>query len=122
MHEFSVASMIVERVRAEASRRGAKKVRKVEVKIGELSLVNPEQLRFNYLVLCQDILLRDSKLIIQRIPGEVKCVECGFRGRPSYSDDPALHLSPLFSCPVCGSPVDVIRGREVIVSKITLEF
>ncbi len=122
MHEFSVASMIVERVKGEASKHGARKVRRVEIKLGELTLVNPEQLKFNYMVLSQDPLLRDSELIIEVIPGEVSCRECGFRGRPTYRDDPALHLAPIFSCPVCESPVEVIKGREIVISRVTLEF
>ncbi len=122
MHEFTVASMIVERVRVEASKHGAKKVRKVEVKLGELTLVNPEQLKFNYEVLSQDPLLKGSELIVKVVSGEVSCRECGFHGKPRYRDDPSLHLFPMFSCPICESPVEVVKGREIVISRITLEF
>lgn len=121
MHEFSMMSQVVEKVLEEAGRRGAKRVKEVEVLVGELTLLNHEQLKFSYQVLVKGTVMEGSRLVLRSLEGEVECPECGFKGRPSYDDSPSLHLAPLFLCPRCGSLVKVLKGRELIVKRIRIE-
>ena len=46
MHEFSIASEAVDRIMQTAQERKAKRIREVEVLIGELSLLGKEQFAF----------------------------------------------------------------------------
>ena len=79
MHEFSMASQIVEKVKEAAEKRGAKRVKEVELQVGELTLLNHDQLRFSYQILAKGTILEGSKLIIHSLEGEVECPECGFK-------------------------------------------
>lgn len=57
MHEMSIASSVLEAVRAQALERAAAHVTKVGLRIGEWSGVDTESLRF-----CFDALVKDSDL------------------------------------------------------------
>ncbi len=123
MHEFSIMSQLVERVVEEARKRNAKRVIEVELYVGQLSFLNSEQMRFAYSVLSKGTILENSHLIINIIDARVKCEVCGFDGKPDYIDDASYHVSaPLFLCPVCGSPVEVLEGRGCIIRRVKLEI
>ena len=117
-----MASQIVEKVLGEAEKHGAKSIEEVVLLVGELTLLNHEQLRFSYNVLAKGTILEGSKLTINPIEAEVMCPECGFHGRPEYSDEPSLHLAPFFLCPRCGGPVKILRGRELIIKRIRMKI
>lgn len=115
-----MASQIVEKILEEAEKHEAKSVDEVVLLVGELTLLNHEQLRFSYNVLVKGTILEGSKLTINPIEAEVMCSECGFHGRPEYSDDLSLHLTPFFLCPRCGNPVKILRGKELIIKRIRM--
>lgn len=123
MHEFSIVSQLIEKVMEEARKRDAKKVIEVELDVGQLSFLNPEQMRFVYNVLSKGTILENSHLIINIIDAHIRCEVCGFDGKPNYADDTSYHIStPLFLCPVCGSPVEVLDGKRCIIKRVRLEL
>jgi hydrogenase nickel incorporation protein HypA/HybF len=123
MHEFSVVSQLVERVVEEARKRDAKRVIEVELDVGQLSFLNPEQMRFAYEVLSKGTILENSRLTINTIEAHVRCKVCGFDGKPDYADDASYHISALlFLCPICGSPVEVLEGKGCIIKRVRLEL
>ncbi len=118
-----MVSQLVEKVVEEAKKRDAKRVIEVELEVGQLSFLNPEQMRFAYGVLSKGTILENSHLIITTIEAHVRCKACGFDGRPNYADDASYHVSaPLFLCPNCGSPVEVLEGKGCIVKRVRLEL
>ncbi|MCS7135597.1 MAG: hydrogenase maturation nickel metallochaperone HypA [Nitrososphaerota archaeon] len=123
MHEFSVVLNLIEKVVEEAKKRDAKRVIEVELDVGQLSFLNPEQMRFAYNVLSKDTILENSNLIINTVDARVRCGVCGFDGKPDYADDASYHISaPLFLCPICGNPVEVIEGKGCIIKRVRLEL
>ena len=64
MHEYSVTTQIVSKVLREAESRRAKRVLEVKLQIGELTFLNPEQVRFWYKILVKGTVMEGSKLII----------------------------------------------------------
>lgn len=123
MHEFSIVSQLVERVIEEARKRGAKRVIEVELEVGQLSFLNPEQMRFAYNILSKGTVLEKSHLIINTLDARVRCKICGFDGKPDYTDDVTYHIStPVFLCPVCGNPVEVLEGKGCIIKRVKLEL
>ena len=121
MHEGSITTRIVESVLQEAKRRNAKKVSEVQLVIGELTFLNPEQVRFWYEILTKDTIMADSKLVIEESRGIVKCPECGYEGDFKYIDDPALHVStPTLNCPKCGGTVEIAGGKDCSIRNIKM--
>ena len=78
VHEGSITTQIVESVLQEAKKRNAKKVVEVQLVIGKLTFLNPEQVRFWYEVLTKDTIMESSKLKIEESEGIVKCPRCGY--------------------------------------------
>ncbi|MEM2094281.1 MAG: hydrogenase maturation nickel metallochaperone HypA [Candidatus Bathyarchaeia archaeon] len=121
MHEFSVASQIVRSVLEEAEKRESKKVISVHLIIGDLTLLQPEQVRFSYKILVKGTVMEGSKLLIRRRKGRVRCDKCGYDGAINLKDDPVYHVSfPTLSCPRCGYPVRIVEGKECLIKSVKL--
>ncbi len=87
-------------------------VEKVNVKIGKLSAVVPESLRFCFQIVSQDTPLCNASLIIEEIPIVIKCLDCNIE----WTID-----EPIFSCQKCnGGAVDIVSGRELDISSIEI--
>ena len=121
MHEGSITTQIVESILQEAKRRTAKKISEVQLVIGELTFLNPDQVRFWYEILTKDTIMEDSKLTIEESKGIVKCRQCGYEGDFKYIDDPALHVStPTLNCPKCGGIVEIVGGKDCLIKNIKM--
>jgi len=122
LHEFSVSQAIANLVLEESRKREAKRVLLVEVEIGELSLLNPEQVEFWLRLAFEHTPASEAELRLEVVKLEIVCERCGYRGGLSFKDDPVYHfLTPAFRCPRCDSPEIVIRkGRGCRVRKIEI--
>lgn len=113
-------SSLVDVVLEEVKRHDARAVEEVELEIGELTLLGKEQCLFAYEALSKDGPLKGSKLTIREKKAKVKC-QCGYEGPIAKSDDPLDHLRvPRFSCPRCGENVEIISGRDCIITNLRL--
>jgi hydrogenase nickel incorporation protein HypA/HybF len=104
MHEMSIAASMLEAVRAESARHNAH-VLAVGVKIGELSGVDSESLRFCFDVLVQDTDLAPLSLEIERLAWRNRCRQCAqdFTVQEYRTE-----------CPQCGSAeTETTSGREL---------
>lgn len=127
MHEFSVMSGVVEAILKEIDRfeseegKVIQRVNEVMLDIGELTLLGREQLEFCYRIMAEENRLKGSKLIINTVPAEVLCKECGYSGPIEYFTE--FHLeTPILSCPKCGHTVEILKGRECSVRSVNLEI
>jgi hydrogenase nickel incorporation protein HypA/HybF len=107
---MSFASVIVENALRVAEENGAKKVKSVTVVVGELLLINPDQLEFCYQVASQGTILENSRIEIEVAKADISCVNCGKK----YSQ-------PIYLCEDCGGFVSVKGGKEMILKKIEIE-
>lgn len=123
MHEFSTAMQIVKLVLEEAERRGAKKVLEVRVRVGKLSFLNPEQLRFSFDVIAEkNPKIAEAKLKLREENLKIECLECGYTGTVELEDNPVYHyVAPPVSCPRCGGVCRIKEGRGCTVEGITIE-
>ena len=87
MHEFAMATQIVENVLEEAKKYDAKKVDEVHLIIGKMTFLGVDQIRFSYDILIKDTILKDSKLVIEEQDGVIECSSCGFKGAVPIEDD-----------------------------------
>jgi hydrogenase nickel incorporation protein HypA/HybF len=77
MHELGIANSILEAVRTEVAKVHGRYATKVSVRIGEMTAVDPEALRFSFDVLTQDTDLARLQLEVQICPLRNRCEECG---------------------------------------------
>ena len=110
MHEMSITQGIIDLCLEHA---GKRRVRSLEVEIGELSSVVPEAIEFCFEACSRETLLEGARLVIARIPGMGLCSECG-RKTP---------LTELYgSCLHCGSNrITIIAGEELRVREIEVD-
>ena len=124
LHEFSVATGVFHAVKEKLGEiKGVRKLKEVRVLVGELTFLNPEQLKFAWGVLTeQDPLMRGSEMVIERVKPEGKCPNCGWNGPLETEEDPSYHfVTPIFSCPSCGGEIEITRGLEMTVKNIVVD-
>jgi hydrogenase nickel incorporation protein HypA/HybF len=119
MHEFSIASSIVESVLEFAEERQIRKITEVHLAVGELTCVAEEQLRFCYMSIVKETPIEDSTLTLEQVPAVVRCPHCAYHGSPKYWDD-ALYLTPIptLQCPECGKAVEAEAGNDCAIKTI----
>jgi len=113
MHEMGIAMEVIEIVRASIPRDAANaKVARVNVKIGKLSALVPQSLRFCFEIAIQSTELDGAELVIDEIPVNARCNQCEREWRIE---------SPVFICPDCNaSDIELLSGRELDIESIEL--
>lgn len=114
MHEMAVAEGIIQIIKEKLKEQDSKaEVKKVYLKIGKLTCVEPEALRLSFEILTRETPLEKSSLYIKSVPITGKCKECSKN----------LKLTKLdFACPGCGSfRLEIKTGRELFIESIEIE-
>ena len=110
MHEMSITQGIIDLCLEHA---GGRRVRSIDVEIGELSSVVPEAIEFCFEACSLETLLEGARLTIIRTPGAGYCLEC-------RQETPLTELYG--SCCHCGSSrVSIIAGEELRVREIEVD-
>jgi hydrogenase nickel incorporation protein HypA/HybF len=105
VHEYSLVQSLVDRVEAEASRRGALSIHRVSVRIGELSGVDPELFQTAYDTFREGTLCAHAPLALERVAATWSCPRCGAR---------IAHGAAL-RCPPCGVPARLDDGGDALM-------
>lgn len=123
MHEFSVIASIMELIKSEMEKAKASRVLEVQLEVGELSFLSHESLRFGFKALAENEKgIEPEGLKIITVPAQVKCRKCDYSGPLMVEDTSLGHLgSPVFQCPKCQGPVEVMKGRDCIVKNLRME-
>ena len=119
MHEFSIASGLVEKLLDFASANPDKKIVEVRVAIGEFTQIEEEQLRFCYESIITEMPIAGSTLLIETVLAKVTCAHCSYNGAPKYWDG-ALHGTPIatLECPQCGQAAAASEGEECAIRSV----
>lgn len=108
MHELAITQSVVEAVTA---RTGSARVAEVHVRVGRLSGIVPEAMRFCFDLVTDGTPLEGATLEIEQPAGRGRCRRCG--------DD--LELVDLVLLCGCGSAdVEVLAGRELAVASVQM--
>ena len=111
MHEMGIALQVVEIAMASipADFKNAQ-VKRVNLKIGKLAAVMPENLQFCFQIAIKDTPLREAHLNIEEIPLRMRCTNCNVEW--------TAH-EPVFVCRECKSNfVEMLSGRELDITSI----
>ncbi len=113
MHELGIANSILEAVRTEVARVPGRYATKVSLRIGEMTAVDPEALRFSFEILSQDTDLAGLQLEIEICPRRNRCEECGQEFTVRDYD---------IQCPQCGSlRTQFLSGDEFAFGYLEVE-
>ncbi|MBI4949888.1 MAG: hydrogenase maturation nickel metallochaperone HypA [Deltaproteobacteria bacterium] len=105
MHEMGIARSLLKIIKREMKRSKLRKLKKVRVKIGELTAVEPRALRFCFEASIKDTDLDGASLEIEDVPLTGECVECGTKFR--FHNFVSL-------CPACGGKkIEKLTGTEL---------
>ncbi len=113
MHELSIASRVVELVVEQVCSAGGGRVAAVTLKIGALSCVHEDALRFSFNLVREETPLANAELRVVTVPVVIWCAACG--------REVTLPGIQKFACPECGTPSGDIRaGRELDLESVEL--
>lgn len=122
MHEFSTSQAIADFVLDTAKHQRAKKVLRIEIEIGELTFLSPEQVEFWLRVMFEKTVAAEAKIKLTIIAPQIACQQCDYKGKLLVKDDPAYHvLLPSYSCPQCGtSDIRIEKGKECLIKRVEI--
>ncbi|MFO8057264.1 MAG: hydrogenase maturation nickel metallochaperone HypA [bacterium] len=113
MHEMGIALQIMEIVNQSLPGDEDLRVKSIQLRVGKLSAVVPQSLRFCMDVVTKDTAAQGAELYLEEVPVVVECSDCGERTEIER---------PPFECGGCKSTsVDIISGREMVVDSIEVE-
>ena len=121
MHEFSLASSMINTVLEIASENKVSKILKINLKFGKFALVEEEQFRF-----CIDLLKRehemtiDMEVVISWEDGIIECLDCKYLG-PSEIPEDAIGMLQSFKCPDCKTyRTKIVQGMQSDIENISV--
>ncbi len=121
MHEFGFAYNIFKVAEATAIQHKATKITKVLLEIGELTLIVPELLKESFKMAVHGSIAEGAELVIEVLPGKIKCDDCGEISRVSLNDDHIKGID-LFQCQHCQSKsTQIIDGKKANVKNIMIQ-
>ena len=106
MHELAITESIVAAVTEKLPGRD---VRRVRVRVGRLSGIVPDALRFCFELATAGTALDGATLDIESTPGRGRCRECGVE----FDTDDFVVM-----CPCGGVDVEVLGGRELTIREV----
>ncbi len=120
MHEMSIAESIIGIVDEELARHcrhaagsGRPHVRTIDLKIGRLRAVVPDNLEFCFAAASRGTVLEGAVLEIEEVPVRVSCGRCR---------QISILEEPLFRCGRCGdTDLEVISGMELEIDSIEVD-
>lgn len=137
MHEWSLASGIIETVSDEYAKQNARNVKSIDIMVGEISQIEVDILSDALKTLKIGTVVENSQINIEIERTDLKCRECGHTwgfeevrnelDPISDGGDNPVHYLPesiaaFVGCPKCGSPdMEVMGGRGVRISKMIMD-
>lgn len=113
---MSAARGLLDTVIAGAEQNKAKKVKKVYAVLGELRFLPEEELKEHFETMAKGTIAEGAELVIEPKKAGFKCPNCGESGELP-SDEMRLKI---FTCPKCGSGIDIVSGKECFVRAVEM--
>lgn len=111
MHEYAIASAVLEQVEAEARRHREACVLAVRLRVGELAGVDAELLRTAWSLVREGTACAGAALAVEPEPARWACPRCGGAippGRP-------------LRCESCAAPAHLSSGDALVLERIEME-
>jgi hydrogenase nickel incorporation protein HypA/HybF len=120
MHELSMAMSVLDIILEKAKEENATRIYEVNMEIGELLFLNPEQFQFCMELVVEKTLAEGAKINITITPSKLRCKTCGneFCWRTSPGD---YMVFPVLQCECGSKDLKIIEGRELNIVSIRIE-
>ncbi len=113
MHEFSLASELMDQLLRIAADRKVVRFQEVVLRCGVLQQVVPEAFAQAFEALSQDTPVAGAELKMVSEALAARCRNCGEQYDAAIDD---------YSCPKCGeADVEIVAGRDLILQSVTAE-
>jgi hydrogenase nickel insertion protein HypA len=111
MHEYSIVAALIDRVQKEAAEHAGAEVRRLHVKIGELSGVEVDLLKTAFDTFRERSICDRAELTIESVPPIWSCPDCGC----------AIERGAILRCETCDRPAQLVQGDEIVLQRIEME-
>ncbi|HLK10618.1 MAG TPA: hydrogenase maturation nickel metallochaperone HypA [Candidatus Binatia bacterium] len=111
MHEYGIVEALLQRVDEVARGRGATRVRRVRLRLGELAGVEPTLLAAAYAAFRERTCCAEAALDVEPVAARWSCPGCA---RP-------IARGEVLRCPACGAPARLVAGDEIVLYRVELE-
>jgi hydrogenase nickel incorporation protein HypA/HybF len=111
MHEYAIVQALYDNVMTHAVARGAANVRRVRVRIGELSGVDPGLLKTAWQNFKVHTICEEAPMSVELVPARWECPSCA---RPAPR-------SGIRRCAACDAPLRLVQGDEIVLDQIVME-
>ena len=113
MHELALTEGIINIINSEAEKQNFSKVQEITLSVGEFSGIVPQCILEFFPIAAAGSIAEDAEIVINTIPAEFKCLDCGFEGDINRSEA---------CCPRCGSvSIKMTKGREFFVENLKVD-
>ncbi len=113
MHEYSIVSALLEMCEENAQKENAKKITKVEVKIGKLSGVEPYLLQTAFDTFKEKTICDRAEFIMHLQDVVIRCNVCNQEFTLAKNE---------FICPKCKSfDIDTVDGNDMYLMRLEME-
>ncbi|GAX87529.1 hydrogenase nickel incorporation protein HypA/HybF [Lebetimonas natsushimae] len=113
MHEYSIVDSLLQLADEHARKNNAKKVTKLEIKVGVLSGVEPDLLQTAFETFKEGTICEEAEFIMKIQPVVVRCRDCGFETELKKDE---------YRCPKCNSGnLEIIDGEDMYLMSLELE-
>jgi len=123
LHELSLATSIVESVEESLKEYKVKEVKEVEIEMGELHYVTPEQMKAVFEMASKDTIVEGARLKVTIKKGKIRCLRCGYSGGVNVQlehEHEHSHMAP--HCPECNdTAVEILEGNDIVIKNIKAE-
>ncbi|MEN3006242.1 MAG: hydrogenase maturation nickel metallochaperone HypA [Candidatus Methanosuratincola petrocarbonis] len=116
MHEFSLAASLVQYVSDVAKKNGIAEIKEMHIEVGEMTHIDPRQLKFCIRIASQNTIADGSRIYIRRRMPVLRCLKCGISSELKRGKNLSEYS---MVCPSCGSQdVELERGKELVLKRI----
>jgi len=113
MHELSIMDSALNLALEQARQAGAQRVHALRLRVGAVSGVVADSLRFAFDALAEGTLAEGAQLVIENVPARFWCPKCRNEFEPA-------DFRP--RCPACGQTSNELRaGRELELASLEID-
>lgn len=114
MHEFSCAQFLIKAINQLCKEYQIKKIYKINLKIGSLTLINKEQLIFWLKEGLKEFLYEKSEINAFEEKPEIECKKCSYSGEAEF-----VKNFFYITCPICNSSqIFLKKGNDYYLESI----
>ncbi|WP_200763114.1 hydrogenase maturation nickel metallochaperone HypA [Nitrosophilus alvini] len=115
MHEYSIVQSLLDLVEENARKHEAKKIKKIVVKIGRLSGVEPHLLEIAFNTFKEGTICEEADFVMNIQELKVRCKKCDVVSEIESKD-------LLYECPSCSScELEVLDGEDMYLMSLEME-